>query len=222
MASRRFPQKDAEFNNYVNDAIPRMASEQARLNIDVDMLNDIQALYTTWQTKYPASQNPSTATSVIIAEKNDLRKDMQTLMRDIYDDMPDSALNETDRQVFNLPERDTTPTARGQINDVPVVGLKPIGGGQVRIRARTTTDATRASRHELADGIEVKYLISDDTPPQSVNDCPNSFISKKALFSLSLDSENAGKRFYAYLRWVNLTNQNNNGPWSSLNQTVIV
>jgi len=221
MADSRFPSKDADFNDYVHEAIPRMASEQARLNIDAAMLTALQDMFTTWQTKYPQSQNPSTATSVIRAEKTALRKDMEAQMRDIYKDLADSLLNESDRQVFNIPERDSTPSARGKINDTPIIGLKSTGSGEVRVRARTTTDASRASRHELADGLEVKYLIGDNTPPQSVEDCPTSFISKKAIFTISLGTTHAGKRFYAYMRWVNLSNQNNNGPWTGLNQTVI-
>ena len=46
--------------------------------------------------------------------------------------------------------------------------------------------------------------------------CPNVFSSKKALFSIEAGTENDGKKFYCFCRYVNVSNPANNGPWSTI------
>ena len=81
-------------------------------------------------------------------------------------------------------------------------------------------DATRASMHPLADAIEMRYFIGT-TPPATAEDAPNNFISKKALFTFEAGSENGGQRLYIFCRYVNFTNQANNGPWTTVHSGTI-
>ena len=222
MADGRFPKKDADFNDYINIAIPYITTEAARLGIAAGDITDIGNDLTNWNVVYPNSQNPNVATKTIISDKTDLRGLIETRLRKIYDDIPNSVLISKDRTTLNLPERDTVPTPRGAINDIPFAGAKSTGGGIINNRVRTASDASRASRHELADGVEVKYQIGGDDPPATAADCTNSLISKKAIFKLDAGQANATKRIYLFYRWVNLSNPANNGPWTNLIQTVIV
>jgi len=143
-----------------------------------------------------------------------------------------TALNNEDRTILNLPERDKTPTRKGKIEDTPLVGIKGIGGGQLKFRVRSDEDSTRASMHPLADYLEVKYFIvknePQNTPPPSpdnptppvkdsmpvLDDATSYAISKKALFVLELGNGNTGKFIVAFVRWANASNPSMSGPWS--------
>lgn len=133
-----------------------------------------------------------------------------------------------DEAAFNfVVNRDTTPTVHGKIEGVPFLKVQPIGGGEMKLRARTSNDGNRASRHPLADGLEVRWvaLVSDRTiatPPTTTAQCPNVFISPRALLIIALEPENKNKMFYCFIRWVNLGKPANNGPWSDLFQSGIL
>ena len=124
---------------------------------------------------------------------------------------------------MGIPPRDFEPTPRGQIEAIPVVGPTAIGGGDVKVRCRVTTDQTRYSRHPLADGIEVKYtwVPKGEMPPEGPEDCNKALTSKKAQFIIHCGPKNAGESFYGFFRWVNLTNPENSGPWSNALKVVI-
>ena len=221
MAEGRFPTKDADFNDYVNNVVPYLVAEAARLGISAANITKLTTNHITWTTLYPDSQNPNKATATITSDKNDLRGSLEDTLREIYADIPNSVLTSDDRSTLNLPERDTVPTPRGAITDIPFAGVAPIGGGIIKNRVRKTVDASRASRHELSDGVEVKYRIGG-TQPTTAAECENSLVSKKAIFNIDADQANATKRIYLFYRWVNLSNQANNSPWTSLVQTVVV
>ena len=130
------------------------------------------------------------------------------------------AITNQDREILHLPERDKSPTAKGKIEDVAIVDIKGIGGNQMKFRIRTEEDASRASVHEEADFIEVKYFIASNTPVPGGPDFPtieqatSYIISKKAIFILELPTGNTGKLLVAFVRWANASNPANSGPWT--------
>jgi hypothetical protein len=177
-----------------------------------------------WEQQYKLYFNKALRTTVITNEKNKLRKDFIAFATPVLLKIAaHPALNTGDRLNFRLLERDRILTKRGRIEDVPMALMQPAGGGILNIRVRRETDNNRASRHPLADGIEMKYLIADvnATPPNSADDCVMNYISKKAIFRFQTKPGNAGKRIYAFFRWINLSNYENSGSWTDRFTTVI-
>jgi hypothetical protein len=60
-----------------------------------------------------------------------------------------------------------------------------------------------------------------EMPPEKPTACPEDLTSKKAKYTIRTGSENAGKRFYGFFRWVNQSNPANNGPWSDAITVII-
>jgi hypothetical protein len=142
--------------------------------------------------------------------------------------------------------RDTVPTERGKINDIPFSKLIPLGGGEFKIKVRTTDDGTRASRHTLSDGVEVRWVVVAPTseattgagtgagpiptnpgsaaaaPPTVSSDCPNTMMSPKAIFILATGEASKNKNLYCFFRWVNQSKPANNGQWSERVQSGIL
>jgi hypothetical protein len=122
-----------------------------------------------------------------------------------------------------VPPRDTEPSPKPKINDIPVVGLEPKGGGSIDVRCRTETDQTRDSMHRDADVIECRYVMIQvkGAPPIDPDQCSQIKTSTRAHFFIQCGVKNAGQSFYGFFRWANLTNPANSGPWSNA-QTVVI
>jgi len=128
-----------------------------------------------------------------------------------------------DRLAMGIPPRDFEPTPRGKIEAIPFVGLTAIGGGDVKARCQTTTDATRYSKHPLSDGLEVKYtwVPKGEMPPEGPEDCNKMLTASKAIFIIHCGPKNAGETFYGFFRWFNRSNDANSGQWSKAISVVI-
>ena len=226
----RVPRSDAQFDQYIQNSTTALLfagppTTWERLGITEEEKDVWVEMSDNWIIIYPQYTNSATRTKSITAQKNALKKAIINHVSPLLDKIASSsAITANDRVVFNTPKRDRELTRRGKIDDIPYVGIKPTGGGDIKIRARVIQDGNRASRHPLSDGIEVKYQLVENSAagPGSPNDCSNSFISKKAQFILSLGPAQPGKKIYTFFRWVNLSNYANSGPWSTLLQTVVV
>lgn len=229
MGNDRIIQKDSGFDSYIRNTTATLLAGSptgaVRLDLTTDQNTQWIAYHDQWVIIYPKYTNLSTRTKTITAQKNQLKRDFSNFAKQPLKRI-DASENITpeDRDIFNLPLRDTTPTRRGAITDVPFGSLVGKGGGMMEVRARRESDATRSSKHPLADAVELRYLILNDstTPPDegsggdfpSPEDCRNSVSSKSALWRVSLGSAARGKTVLGYLRWVNLSNPANNSGWS--------
>jgi len=229
MSGTRVSEIDSEFDDYIRNTTTVLETGtpagSVRLGLTTAENDDWVAFRDAWIVVYPKYTNLSTRTKTITSQKNQLKKDFSNFAKQPLKRI-DASENITpeDRDIFNLPLRDTTPTRRGAITDVPFGSLTGKGGGMMEVRARREVDATRSSKHPLADVIELRYKIMDNgsTPPDQGGDddfptpenCPNIVSSKSALWRVSLGSAARGKSVLGYLRWVNLSNPANNSGWS--------
>jgi len=85
-------------------------------------------------------------------------------------------------------------------------------------------DLPEPEMHPDADAMECRYIIlpKGAKPPESPEECPMIYISKKPEFTMNFGKENIGKVFYGFCRWVNLTNPQNNGPWTHKAQRMLI
>jgi len=229
MGSERISRTDSKFDIFIrNTTVALLAGSPTgavRLGLTTDQSDQWVDYRDQWVVIYPKFTSLSTRTKTVTQDKNQLKADFIEFAQPLLNRI---AVNENittdDRNIFNLPQRDTTPTRRGAITDVPFGSLVGKGGGMMEVRARRESDATRSSKHPLADAVELRYLILNDstTPPDegsggdfpAPEDCRNSVSSKSALWRVSLGSAARGKTVLGYLRWVNLSNPANNSGWS--------
>ena len=227
MSNNRISQSLTGFDTYIRRVVPYVRTggpptNGTRLGLSAQQLTDCQDFLDLWWTGIPATpgayelhSNPDTKTKTTRTRVVTIIKNFTTFFSPLLTGMSvNAALTDSDRQNLNLPARDTTSTPRGQINDMPTVNVSGIGGGRMKIRTRVSSDASRASMHPLADAVEMRYQIGG-TQPANAAACPDNAISKKALFTFDAGDENAGQKFFGFFRYVNFTNPENNGPWSS-------
>lgn len=134
------------------------------------------------------------------------------------------AYTDIDKETLNIPERDAVLTDRGPITNQPIVGVKPLGGGKVSLLTRLEEDSNRASMHPLADAVKIKFKIlpPGELPPADADACDRESESTSASFDLDTGSGNAGKIIYGFANYVNITNHDNDGPPSTMFQTMIL
>jgi hypothetical protein len=244
--ANRIPTKDNLFLGYIVSSTAYLLAEPTpgnpnwvRLGLTSDEKTSWDNFEIDWVLTYPKYLDPGQRTKAITTHKNNIRKNFTAFASPILNRLQPQAtiLTELDRTTLNLPVHDTTPSPKGAITGVPVNDIIALGGGTMRIKARTSEDASRASRHPLADAIEVRYSVrtiasgnaepepgntGSNTPPETPEECPNTFSSTKANFKLVLGTSASGKKVYGFTRWINQKNPANNGEWGAMFQAVVV
>jgi len=215
------PRKDTEFFSFQRILVDKVVANKAAWGIPDADVNPLVARRTEFEPVRVKAQNKNTRTSVDVLAHRDMRKvyekEIRAFVRKYREFIPD-----TGKVGMGLAIHDTEPSPRGQIESIPVVALLPMGGGGIKVICWRETDQDRPSMHRLADAIECRFIIVQGR--MAINDpeaAPKTQISKKAKFWIQAGDENAGKHFYGFFRWVNLTNPANSGQWS-MAQTVII
>lgn len=215
------PRKDSLFNSYINNTADYLAAggpptNGTRLGLVVAEVAGWGTFRTNWNTQFGLYTNLNTRTKTITNTKNQIKKDFITFATPLLERMATSAaITLADRNTLNLKVRDTVPSARTAITTAPTVKGKSMEGANVSLECRVVSDSTRTSRHPDADAVEVRYNVGT-TAPANPAACTRSHTNKKSRFTIETDIADAGKKFYAFVRWVNLSDASKNGPWSVL------
>ena len=105
----RIPVKDADFSIYINISIPYVTASKTRLVLTPTAQAALTALETKlnaadsgWNSVYPLCCNSATVTTTLVATKKSLRTQIETLLRAVYADIPQSLLTQTDRDTLNI------------------------------------------------------------------------------------------------------------------------
>jgi hypothetical protein len=217
----RISRVDAIFNSYINNTSAYLSTggpptNGVRLGLTAGEVTDWATFRGDWNSSYASYTNPDTNTKTIKDTKNAIKRNFITFASPLLDRMATStAITLADRNTLNIKERDTTPSARPAIGTEPSVKGKSKPGANILLECRVESDSSRTSRHPDSDGAEVCFIVGT-APPRNPAECTRRQVSKKARITLELDIADAGKKFFGYVRWVNLSEPSKNGPWSQL------
>jgi len=220
MAEATFPTALDDYNTYYTIAIPYLDANSARLNVDASKLSDLNDFFdepasgTGWLQVYPLTTDRATATGTLRDQRDDLIEDIDELLREIYQNVPEADLTQTDRAKLRIFE-DAAPSERTAIQTAPDVALTAMEGGRIRQRLRVDEDADRASRHPDATGWERVSKIGGP-PPANPGACPIKETGTRALTVIDPGTEHDGERYYCFVRWVIFGQEEKNGPWSGM------
>jgi hypothetical protein len=245
---RRIPKAVAEFNAYIinterylraipvpppptTSAVPAGAAAPVQPNyIRLGMLDTEMNAWTgfknQWNSLYILYSDKEESRTTAVKNKlrgvqNSFASFAQTLLvmmagiRTVTDD---------DAAVLNIVIHRAHPSHRvTPITDVPLFGMFPIGGGEVKFVVRSANDTKRASKILGAD-VEIRYaaIFIDEVPPKKVDDLFHSYISSKAIFLLNIGVYDSQKTLYVALRWVDVKNPSRNGPWTVIQKTPVL
>jgi hypothetical protein len=216
------PGPDNEFFDFEDTLVTEVVAKVIPWNIDPLKLAPVQAEKVIYDPLYNKIKNKATRNSTDITNHRIERKVYEKLIRTFAKEnlFYNSSMTEADRQSIGIPPRDTIASPRPVISTDPNVKIKFLSGARVVFECREEADQTRPSMHADADEIEVVYQIGTPQPadPES---CNKTVMSKKARFTILAGISNAGKKFFAFLRWRNSSEPQKSGPWTLIVQGTI-
>jgi len=219
---RYIPVQNDAFYPWQGNFVNRVVTNAVAWGIPAPAVAALVARRAEYEPLYWTAQNKTTRNRTDVLAHREMReiyeKEIRAFVRNYC-----GPLSNTDKSDLGLTIRDTEPTPRGKINDVPYVKLTALGGGDIRVRVTVEEDQTKSSMHPLADAVECRYILvpKGEMPPEGQKNAKTTVVSKKALFIISCGDEQAGETFYGFFRWVNLTNPANSGQWSNSIKVVI-
>ena len=226
MAANTFPSANANFNTYVNLVTPYLSDNASRLGVSAGNISALSALQELWVTAFMLSENPATATSTSKQERDMHRASLETLLRSIYHDIPESALTVTDRDTLNLPARDATPTPVSVPTVAPVVSVEKISHLQHILRFQNPETPESQAKPEGVATVEIYGHITESPvlPPMPVP-MPSNFNfhhiagTGKFLYTVNFEAGDVGKTIYYIARYRN--SRCEVGPYSVMTSAVV-
>ena len=216
---------DDEFYNVQGAYVDKVTAKKVDWGISTEALAVLTDRRAEYEPLYHKAKDKATRTRPDVAAHRDCRKIYEKELRDFHNENIAYNVSIPDEEKLTLGgrERDIQPSPGSPITSVPIIGLFALGGGDMEVRARTTTDQTRCSMHPDADVLDYRYILTEagDVPPSDPEDCPKGDSQTKAKFVLRVGAKNAGKRFYGFFRWLNNRRPRQEGPWSAA-QSIIV
>lgn len=225
------PRTEAEFNNYVNIAIPYINTNKARLATTpaaTTALTTVTALLTTagtgWNSIYPQSLNPATSTASIRATKNSLHDQIKGYLRVIFDDIPKSVFTQVDRDTLNLPLPSDTRTPSAIPAERPIISVTQRDHLAVTLAMVDAAHPQSLAKPADADAIELEgaFLPAGSSVPASFpqdSDFRHLTTTGRSTYTRSYTQEQL--RGTEYLRARYLNSRKEAGGWSEI-ITVIV
>jgi hypothetical protein len=101
------------------------------------------------------------------------------------------------------------------------VTLQPLGGGMISVKCYSVT-GQRSHIIPPADSVQFAYIISDKAPASVMDPGMIFGLSSRASFNVNLGAEQARNNLFIFFRWFNTRHPEQAGPWSALQNTVII
>ena len=223
-----FPTTFTEINDYFNSVTPYLNSNDARLGVSAPNLLILNTAYDRdvvvlddqgWIQLWPQYTDKGGVNDNIRNAVNTRRDDMKTILRSIYDDIPESALTITDRNTLNLPVRDTTPTAVPAVDFAPVISFEKVSNGiqVLRFQNPETPDSNAMPPNQ---GAEVDHFVG--AAGIADNDIEFELMEDTGKHLLQANFEPTDKGKTAYYRARYKTDTGKTGPWSDVASEIVL
>lgn len=223
-----FPSPLPEFNDYIDIVVPYLNANAARLGVSGANLAVLNPLYDLggvaqnqlgWKQLWVLYSNADTVTKSIRDIVKIRRGQLETRLRLIYGDIPNSALTANDRNTLNLPLRDTTPTPILAVDFSPVISFHEIKNGVqvLRFQNPTTPDSNAmppGQKTELQTFVGAAGLVDDAIA------FGNGVDNGKHLYKVILTPGQKGQTAYYRARYKTETGKT--GPWSDVESEIVL
>ena len=206
----QFPGKESEKNTYYNLAVPHLVDNMVRLNVSAENRGLITTGLDAWNDLYPKSLNLNERTKTIIANKDAAMHALETNLKRVYGDIPQSALTLDDRSLLHLEQRSTTRTPASVPTTFPVGQLN----SNVRLE-HTISFTDEDGKHGKPDGVRgCQIWCKEGEPVLSVKELLFLATDTASPYLNKFDVSDVGKTIHYWLRWEN--SRGETGPWSTV------
>lgn len=212
MAQDYIPKAKAARAAWLANFAAQLQSHQAALNLkpsEVSAVTDKQtALVTAAQELADAEANFNAKQAAFNTAEEDAVNAARTQVRQLQ---ADPLVTDAMRAEFDIPIRDTTPTAPAPLTSRPVVTIDFSQRGQHTLEYRDSGTPNSRARPANATGCEIRRHIGT-APPAGTGDFAYLDTDQSSPFTVHYPDEDAGKIASYILRWIHANG--NKGPWS--------
>ena len=221
-----FPNKNADFNDYVDTTLPYLNTHKARLGVTDAHLNVLNPLYNNggvaqnllgWSQLWPLHINDDNNTKTINTLVATRRAQIEARMRLIYDDIPNTNLTAGDRITLRLPARDTTPTDINPAAYSPVLTMDKIVGHTHILRIADPTNPETQAMPE-GNNVKIENFVGAKGLSGGALVFGNEQTTGKFLITFAYTEDDAGKTAYYRPRYYT---KRGNGEWGAIFSAVI-
>jgi len=211
------PAPDVDFFNWQDNLVTYTTPKIVLWKITAADFTAVTAEQAIYVPLYNKIKNKGTRTTADVTAHREERLIYEKLLRNFTGQWlaKNKVVTDADRASLRITVKDTVRSSRPQITTKPVASILSSAGARIVIECRVLSDSSRPNMHEDADAIEVVYIVGIAAPANPAA-CAQSFISSKAKFSIQLDIADAGKKFYAFLRWKNSADDSKSGLWCNV------
>ena len=193
----QFPGKESEKNTYYNLSVPHLVDNIVRLNVSAENKALIMTGLEAWNDWYPKSLNLNARTKSIVASKDAAMHALETNLKRVFGDIPQSALTHDDRTVLNLFERSTSRTSAAVPTTFPVGQLN----GNVRLE-HTISFTDEDGKHGKPEGVRgCQIWCKQGEPVLSVKELLFLATYTASPYLNKFDVSDVGKTIHYWLRW---------------------
>jgi hypothetical protein len=219
---RKFPRKNNEFNTYLSAAVPHLNSNSSRLNVSSDNLDELNELYSDpvkgWIVIYPKTTDESFASSFDRKSRTSLRTNIESVLSDIFADIPKSVLVFKDRKVFRMMEKSKARKRAPKKEKPPIFGVREIKHLMHRLYFKNPetpdSNAMPYKNHVVLEFYIGQAGLSAKNIPFS-----NSTEITRFLKTLAFAEGDVGKTIYYRCCYVN--SRGDKSTWSAVKSEVI-
>ncbi len=160
-----FPSTHHAFNTYILNAVSYLNTNAVRFVISTANLQAMNDKKTAWDTLWAKYIDPALVTSQIREQVNSMIADWKLLLSSIYNDIPTSALTNTDRSTLNIGQS-TTHIAATVADHSPSLHIDEISHLQAKLRI---TDPAFPNTNSMPSGQHVHLHVGiQDTPTSPI------------------------------------------------------
>ncbi|GHU33129.1 hypothetical protein FACS1894172_11050 [Spirochaetia bacterium] len=212
------PHADGAFLDWANTLITYTAGHLSAFKIEQAALTPIQTLFTAYQAKFTAAENPNRGKVDVLA-KDEARDALKAAIRPFVKAYLayNPAVSDTDRESMGLPLHDGTRTPSPAPTTIPELELDSSIIRQISVHFKDA-GSERRGKPAHVHGVELRWALRDN-PPSSVEDLTKSAFDTASPYTFTFDEAGRGKALYICPRWEN--GKGDKGPLGEIVKAII-
>ncbi|MDR1215812.1 MAG: hypothetical protein LBK25_03920 [Treponema sp.] len=212
------PANSVEFLLFLDNLVAAVIANKTRWDIPDAEATDLQTIHATFKALFAQSENPTTRTSVVIAQRNDTKTALTQKVRQMIEFRlrRNPAVTTADLVAIHLkPYKSSSPSSTP--TTIPEIEIETPHPRVVRIKFHEGA-VRRWGKPAGIHGLECLWVMAE-TPPTHINDLLHSAFVTRSPLELIFDEDERGKRIYFAARWESGTVKK--GLWSDIFSAVV-
>jgi hypothetical protein len=211
------PKKDSELVTWTENFVMVLNQHGQAWGIPAEEVRVIQVALDTFKSLHTITKSPE-KTSVIVAQKNEARTVLTSLIRGMVDFRLKNPIITNDQLIaLGLHVKDKTPTTIPPPSTRPYHIIKVVDSRRIEVDFQDEKTTSKAKPYGCL-GAVVYYAVLA-TPPTKPESLTRTVLATRTPHKLEFTEEERGKTVYIALRWQNEKGQL--GPWSEILSAII-